>query len=183
MRSSSASCVVLGLFDLVLELPKVDFAVGQALLATGQVDQLLADLDLLGDGALLDLDDLVAPVLQLLLDLRSQPDGLFARVDLRLAPERLCLSLRVGEQLLALALGLAEPRRAEPADRDRAHSQSNNEPDRYADDQIHPRSRPEPRSIAWMPQLHRHRARTGEIPNQGRRGQASPASALPCLWD
>ena len=46
----------------------------------------------LASDALLDLQDLGAPVGDLLLDLGSEPDRLLTRLDLRLAPERVGLA-------------------------------------------------------------------------------------------
>ena len=74
-------------------------AVGHALLAPLELDQLLLDVRLEPDNALLDLGDLDAPVLHLGLDLGAQPHGLLPRLDLGLTPLRLDLALDVREDL------------------------------------------------------------------------------------
>ena len=133
MRSSSASCCSLRVLLLLLQLLQVRLAVGEPLLATRQLGQLRVDLLLLGEHALLDLDDARAMLGDLLVDLGAQPDRLLARADLGLAAERVRLARGVLEHELALLLGRAEPRLAERADGDgdggSADDQSDQNPD------------------------------------------------------
>ena len=84
--------LVLRGLQLLLELAHVRLAVREPLLAAR--DLLVAPRDLLLRGlrALVDLRDLGAAVGDLLLDLRAQPDGLLACLDLPLAPDRLRLA-------------------------------------------------------------------------------------------
>ena len=82
---------------LLLQLAEVDLAVGDALLAAGQLGQLPVDVVFLRDHALLDLHDLVAPLAQLRLELGAELDRLLARLDPRLAPRRLGVALRLVE--------------------------------------------------------------------------------------
>ena len=71
----------------------MDFAVAQPLLAPLELEQPRIDVELLLEDALLDLRDLDAAVLDLALDLAAERDGLLARLDLRLAPDRLGVPL------------------------------------------------------------------------------------------
>ena len=59
--------------------------------------------------ALLDLRDLDAAVLDLALDLAAERDGLLARLDLRLAPDRLGVALCVREKLARARPGRCAP--------------------------------------------------------------------------
>jgi hypothetical protein len=65
----------------------VDVAVVDPLLAPAELVELGVELLLAGEDALLDLEDLAAPLLRLGLDLGADLDGLLARLDLRLAAE------------------------------------------------------------------------------------------------
>src|SRR5205823_12916894 len=76
---------VLRLLPLLLELLRMDFPVGDALLAPGQLGQLPVDLLLLREDALLDLEGLGPPLRDFLLDVGAQLHGLLADLDLRLA--------------------------------------------------------------------------------------------------
>ncbi len=97
--------LVLGLLELLLERLDVHLAVTEPLLAPLELHELRIRLGLLLEDALLDLHDLQAPVLHLGLDLAPKLDRLLARVDLSLAPDRLGLTFRVGEDAPALGLG------------------------------------------------------------------------------
>ena len=81
----------------------MNLAIPEPLLSPLELRQTGVDVELLLENALLDLRDLHAPILNLVLDLASKRDRLLARFDLRLAPKRLRLSLCVAEQLLPLA--------------------------------------------------------------------------------
>ncbi len=85
-------------------------AIAEPLLAPLELREPRVDLELLLEDALLDLRDLDAAVLHLALDLAAQRDRLLARVDLRLAPDRLGLALRVREQLARARLGALRTR-------------------------------------------------------------------------
>ena len=85
-------------------------AVTEPLLAPIELRELRIRLGLLLEDALLDLHDLQAPVLHLGLDLAPKLNRLLAGVDLRLAPDRLGLTLGVGEDAPALGLGGPNPR-------------------------------------------------------------------------
>ncbi len=104
-----APLAVAELLQLFLELLEVDLAVGDALVAPGELGELLVDLIFFREDALLDLDDLVAPFAELRLELASQLDGELAGFDLALAAGRFGLAAGVVEQQLAGALGRVEP--------------------------------------------------------------------------
>ena len=87
-------------------------AVGGALLAPLQLDDLAFEVGLEAHDPLFDLRDLDATVLNLALDLGAEPDRLLAHLDLGLAPAGLDLPFDVGEQLLPRLLGRPYPRRA-----------------------------------------------------------------------
>ena len=105
--------VPLRVAELLLERLDVDLAISEPLLSPLELRETGVDVELLLEDALLDLRDLDAPILDLALDLAAKRDRLLARFDLRLAPKRLGLALRVAEQLLALA-----PARLRTRDRD-----------------------------------------------------------------
>ena len=108
----------LRLLQLVLELAEMDLAVGEALILPRQLDELPLDLLFLREHALLDLQHRLAAVGELGVDLRAQLDGLLARLDLRLAAERLGFALGVLDQLAPDAPRLADARsRRRPAPR------------------------------------------------------------------
>src|SRR5205814_8280642 len=89
----------LRLLELVLELAEMRLPVGEPLILALEVDELSLDLLLLREHPLFDLHDGAAPVGELAVDLGPQLDGLLARLDLCLTPERLRLALRVPEHL------------------------------------------------------------------------------------
>ena len=88
-----AERLVLRRLQLLLELLDVHLAVVQALVAALDLRLLPRDLVLGGRDLLLDPGGLGAPLLHLGLDLRPQLDRELARLDLRLAPDRLRLAL------------------------------------------------------------------------------------------
>ena len=106
---------ILELLHLLLQLPQVDLAVGDSLLAPRQLGQLPVDVVLLRDDALLDLQHRVAALAQLRLELGPQLDRLLADLDRRLAPRcvRLAASL-VEEQRTACAARRRAATGAEP---------------------------------------------------------------------
>ena len=93
IRSRCLSSSLLGLLQLLLERAEVRLAVGQTLLAPGELGQLPLDLLLRREHALLDLGDSRPALGQLALDLGAEPDRLLAGLDLRLAANRLGLAL------------------------------------------------------------------------------------------
>src|SRR5438093_13163101 len=94
----------------------MSLAVGQPLLPSRHLRQLPVDLLLLGEDALLDLDD-PRPVLRdLLVDVGAELDGLLARRDLGLAPQRVRLSLSLLDQVLALLARRTQARLSEGPD-------------------------------------------------------------------
>jgi hypothetical protein len=99
----------LRLLELLLERADVLLPVCEPLIASRQLLELLLDLELLREHALLDLQHLRAPVGELRVDLASQPDCLLARVDLSLAPHRVAFAAGVLEQLIADPAGLRHP--------------------------------------------------------------------------
>ncbi len=107
-------------------------AVGKALVAARELDELLLDLLLLRLEPLLGPRDLAPPLLHLRLDLGAQADGFLARFDARLAPHRLGLSLGVVQELLAGAQRLVEAGCADRADRQAAERAADDEADQYA---------------------------------------------------
>ena len=113
----------LELLHLLLQLPEVDLAVGDALLAAGQLGQLPVDVVLLREDALLDLHHRVAPLPELLLELGAQLDRLLARLDRRLPARRVGLAARLVQQQRALApRGLESRPGHEPQPEKRARS-------------------------------------------------------------
>src|SRR5204863_2157742 len=103
----------LGLLELLLELPQMGLPVGEPLIAAGELDELPLDLLLLREHPLLDLQDGLAPVGELRVDLRPQLDRLLPGGELGLAAKRLGLALCVLEQLPPEAARLADARGAE----------------------------------------------------------------------
>ena len=101
--------------EVFLELLRVDLAVGDTLLAPRQFGQLPVDVLLFRQHALLDLEDLVAPLSDLLLDLGAQADRGLTRLDLPLPAQRVGLALRLAPHHVGLALGLADEQLARPA--------------------------------------------------------------------
>ena len=88
-----AQCLVLRRLQLLLELFDMHLAVVQALLAALDLGLLPLDLVLGGGDLLLDPGGRCPPVLHLALDLGAQLHRQLARLDLRLAPNRLRLPL------------------------------------------------------------------------------------------
>src|SRR5579884_3289030 len=103
----------LRLLQLLLQPPEVRLAVREALVAPRQLDELPLDLLFLREDTLFDLEDGLAPVSELAVDLRPERDRLLARRDMRLAPDGLGLAVGVLEQLPPQAAGLADAGRAE----------------------------------------------------------------------
>ena len=99
---------VAGVLEVFLELLGVHLAVEDALLAPGELGQLLVDVLLLRQHALLDLEDLRAALGDLLLDLGPQPNRGLARFDLALPAQRVGLALRLAPHHFRLALALAD---------------------------------------------------------------------------
>jgi hypothetical protein len=91
----------------------VHLAVGEPLVLAAELDELPLDLLLLREHALHDLHDRLAPVGELLVDLGAELHRLFARLDLRLAPDRLGLALGILDELAMETARLADPGRAE----------------------------------------------------------------------
>ncbi len=85
--------LVLGRLELFLELLDMRLPVGEALLAALDLRRSARDLVLGLRQLLLDLGGLGAPALHLRLDVCAQLDGELARLDLRLATDRLGLAL------------------------------------------------------------------------------------------
>jgi hypothetical protein len=81
------------LLEVFLELLGVHLAVEDALLAPSELGQLLVDVLLLRQNALLDLENLRAPLGDLVLDLGPQPDRGLTRLDLPFAAQRVGLAL------------------------------------------------------------------------------------------
>ena len=127
----------LHLLELVLELAEMRLPVGETLVLALEVDELSLDLLLLREHPLFDLHDGAAPVGKLAVDLRPQLDGLLPRLDLRLAPERLRLALRVLEQLPAHAARLADPGGAEDLDCEQGEHGAGRDPDGDCDPDQH----------------------------------------------
>ncbi len=100
--------------QLVLQLLQVLLAVGDPLVTARQLGQLARDVVLLGEHALLDLDDGVAPLPQLRLELRTQLDRLLPRLDVGLAAGRLGVTAGFVEQEAPLAPGRGEARAGLP---------------------------------------------------------------------
>ena len=109
--------LVLRLLELLLERAQVRLAVGQPLLAAGQLGQLALDLLLRRQHPLLDLRHARPALRELALDLGSQADRLLPRLDLRFAPNRLGFALRLRQQQVAHPPGRADARAAESAQR------------------------------------------------------------------
>jgi hypothetical protein len=87
----------------------VRLPVEEALLPPLELRQLAVDLFFLRDDALLDLDDLGALVLEILLDVGAELQRKLPRLDLSLSADRLGGALGVADEPLPLALGGGEP--------------------------------------------------------------------------
>ncbi len=87
---------LLRFLQVLLELLDVHLAVGEALVAALELLLPALDLVLAGQDTLLDLRHSRALLSDLALDLGPEAHGLFARLDLRLAADRLRLHARVG---------------------------------------------------------------------------------------
>src|SRR5207247_9784564 len=94
---------------------------------------------LLGQHALLDLDDAGAVIRYLGVDLGPEADRLFARSDLTFTPERISLALGVLDELLPQLPGVPEPGLTQEADGKRASDPAGDEPDQNSDDKRHAR--------------------------------------------
>jgi hypothetical protein len=115
----------------------VHLAVADALLAPGQLDELLLELGLTLCDPLLDLCDLDAPILDLALGLGTEPDGELTGVDLGLAPNRLGLALRIGDEPSSRLLAPMDSRRARGAQPDRGGERPDPESDEHRDHREH----------------------------------------------
>ena len=113
------------------------FPVGEALVAARELLELLLDLDLLRQDALLDLQHLRPPVGQLRVDLPAQADGLLASLDLRLTPHCIALAARIVEQLVADPAGFRHSGRAEDGDREQGEGGADGDPDGDSDPDQH----------------------------------------------
>jgi hypothetical protein len=131
----------LRLLQVLLELAEMRLTVGESLVSPGELDELPLYLRFLREDALLDLEHLGPAVDELRIDVGTQLHGLLACLDLRLAPHRLGLALRVVDQLLADAAGLAHPGRAEDGDCEQGKHRPDCDPDgeSYPDQHV-PRS-------------------------------------------
>jgi hypothetical protein len=121
--------------------------VREPLVAARELLELLLDLELLRQYALLDLQDLSPAVGELSIDFASQLDGLLAGLDLRLTAYRFPFPSRVLEQLLPDAAGLRDSRRAEHGDGEQSKGGASGDPDGDSDPDQHvpaPRSRTQP---------------------------------------
>jgi hypothetical protein len=96
--------LLLRLLQLLLELLRVNLAIRDTLLAPLELGHLLVGFLLALQQPFLELHNLRSAIADLRLDVAAEPDGILARLDLRLAPHRLGLSLGVAEQLRARAL-------------------------------------------------------------------------------
>ena len=108
-------------------------AVAYALLAPRDLDELLVDFSFALRDPLFDLGDLQLPVANLALDVGAQLDGALARLDQRLAPDRLRLALGIRHEPPALVLAAPHggaARRAQPNAREgRPHSEPHQQRD------------------------------------------------------
>jgi hypothetical protein len=129
-----------GALQLLLQLLRVRLAVEDPLLAARQLGQLAADLLLLREDALLDLERLGSPHCDLLLDLGSHANGFLPRLDLRLPPHRFRLPARFRDQQLPRAARRREARAREGVQREEGERDPHSEADRYPDDDEHGRS-------------------------------------------
>src|SRR6185503_4428292 len=120
-------------FELVLELADVLFPVGEPLIAPRQLLELLLDLELLREDALLDLQHLRTPVGELGVDLAAQADGLLAGLDLGLAPHCIAFSARVVQQLIADSAGFGDSGGSEDRDREQGKGGASGDTDGNSD--------------------------------------------------
>src|SRR6478735_1104554 len=100
---------IAGDLQLLLELLGVDLAVGDRLLAPGQLFERRLELDLVRGQALFDLDDLGAPLGEIAFLLRALGEQLLARRDARLLHLGVRLALRVLQDPLRLPPGVTDP--------------------------------------------------------------------------
>ena len=128
---------LLRLLELLLELANVLLPVGDALVAARELLELLLDLGLFRQDALLDLQHLCPPVGQFRVDLAAQADSLLAGLDLRLTPHSVALAARIVEQLVADPAGFRHSCRAEDRDREQRESGAYSDPDGNSDSDQH----------------------------------------------
>ena len=183
----------LRLLELLLELPDVFLPVGEPLIAARELLELLLDLELLRQNALLDLQNLSASVdyfnikvdKEIGVDLASQPHGLLARFDLRLAPHGLPFASCVFEELVADPASLCHSGRAEDGDGEQGQGGASGDPDGNSDPDQHcrllgrglnRRSAVRPiRRWAW-PAAIREASFGGQLPAEGHRATARVTS-------
>src|SRR5712691_5992250 len=108
-------------------------AVREALVAASELGQLPLDLLFPREDSLLDLEDLVASLGDLGLDLGAQLHCLLTHFDLCLAPQGIGFALAVLDQLAPEAARLADTRGAETHDRDRREERPCRNPDGDSD--------------------------------------------------
>ena len=127
-----AQLALLRLLQLGVEPLRRLLAVGEALVAARELDELVLELVLLRLEALLGSRDLAPPLLHLRLDLRAQLDRFLAGLDARLAPHRFRFSLGVSRSCWRVPQRLVEAGRADRADGQGAEHAADDEADQYA---------------------------------------------------
>ena len=120
---------VVRVLQRLLELLEVDLPVGDALLAPGELDQAAIGVVLLLQHPLLDLDDLVAPLAQLGLELGPHLDRLLACLDLSFPPGRVGVTLGLVQQERARPPRRVEPRARHEAQRGKCAGDADHETD------------------------------------------------------
>jgi len=108
--------LLLGLLELLLKRAQVRLAVGQPLLSARHLGQLSLDLLLGRQHAFLDLRHPRTSLRELTLDLSAKTNRLLSGLDLRLAPDRLGVVLRLGQEQLSHPPRCADARGAEEAE-------------------------------------------------------------------
>jgi hypothetical protein len=163
--------VVSRLLELLLERLHVHLAVAETLLPALQLGQLRLGLRLLLEDALLDLRDLQPSALYLGLDLAAELDRLLARVHLRFAADRLCLTLGVSQDAPTLVLRSPHARARERHQDDGDDQAADEDSDERRDDREHPTSVEDSlvRGLAAVA----HTRRSAHRPRPDRRARAS----------
>src|SRR5215212_10562684 len=131
---------VLRPFQLLLQLLRMRLAIGDALLTPSELRELAVDLVLLGQHPLLDLDDLGSALRDLLLDVRPELHGLLAGFDLSLAPHRLGVAARLGQEQLPRPARRREPRAGQRVQGYEGEGRPSSEADQDSNDDEHGRS-------------------------------------------
>ena len=109
-------------------------------------------------------------------DLCAEADRVFARADLRFAPQRLCVALRVVDELQAQLARPAKPCLRPHAEGERAADRPDDHPDHYPDEDQHDSL------LGWLsrrqPRLHLAQNRRTGCPESMKRADTAARSSV-----